>query len=218
MTKNRHLPFAVLLLAPLATLHAADTPSSRFVADTAVVLADRADPILAYAVDELCGFLRKTTSMDVRQQESESHSRCWLFRLAVDASFRPTEFGVTCDRPSGGRLTVPLAGHDATAVLHAVYTLLERAGICFDITGPILPAQLALDRLPGWSCQVRPDVQWRGMCQYLNFPMDTLVPERQSSRRRVRRVAIASSRTRWIWESTCWTSMTVKANGNPPRG
>ena len=172
MTQNRLFLFAVLLLAPLATLHAADTPNRRFVADRAAVLTDRADPILAYAADELSGFLRQTTSMDIRQREAESRSRCWLFRLAVDPSFRPTEFGVTCDKPSGSRLTVKLAGHDATGVLHAVYTMLERAGICFDITGPILPAQLALDRLPGWSCQVRPDVRWRGMRQYLNFPMD----------------------------------------------
>jgi hypothetical protein len=145
---------------------------SRFVADTAVVLTDCANPILAYAADALCGFLRKTTSMDIRQQEAESHSRCWLFRLAIDPSFRPTEFGVTCDQPLGSRLTVKLLGHDATGVLHAVYSLLERAGICFDITGPLLPAQLALDRLPGWSCQVRPDVQWRGTRLYLNFSMD----------------------------------------------
>ena len=172
MTKNRLFLFAVLQLAPLATLHAAETPSGRFVADTAVVLTDRTDPIMAYAADELREFLRKTTSMDIRQEEAGSSSRGWLFRLAVDPSLRPTEFAVTCDPPSDGRLTVKLAGPDATGVLHAVYTMLERAGICFDITGPILPAQLALDRLPGWSCHVRPDVQWRGMRLYLNFPMD----------------------------------------------
>ena len=65
-----------------------------------MVLTDRADPILAYAADELCGFLRKTTSVDLRQQEAESHRGCWLFRLAVDPSFGPTEFGVACDQPS----------------------------------------------------------------------------------------------------------------------
>jgi len=72
VTQSRLLLFAVLLLAPFAAVHAAETPSSRFVADTAVVLTDRADPILAYAAYELCGFLRKTTSMDVRQEEAES--------------------------------------------------------------------------------------------------------------------------------------------------
>jgi hypothetical protein len=163
---------ATFVVTTVVTYGGGERTPRLFVADTAVVMTDRTDPILAYAADELCGFLRKTTSLYIRQNESEPPVRAWCFRLAVDPLLHPTEFAVTCDPPSDSRLTVKLAGHDATGVLHAVYTMLERAGITFDITGPILPAQLALDRLPGWSCQVRPDVQWRGMRLYLNFPMD----------------------------------------------
>jgi hypothetical protein len=148
-------------------------PESRgFVAETATVLTDRTQPILAYAADELCRFLKQTTSLDVRQEEPEAQRSGWIFRLAIDPSARPTEFSVVGGRPSKGRVTVDLGGADAAGVLHAVYTMLERAGICFDITGPMLPAKLELDRLVGWSCRVRPDVALRGIRQYLNFPMD----------------------------------------------
>ena len=164
-------------------------PSNPFVADTAVVVTERANPVLAYAADELCGFLRQTTSLDIRPQEAETNHGCWWFQLVVDADIPPTEFGVTCDAPSGNRLTVKLAGHDATGVLHAVYTLLERAGICFDITGPILPAELALDRLPGWSCRVRPDVKLRGPRLCLNFPMDISSYPLSEAREYLRNVA-----------------------------
>lgn len=113
-----------------------------FVADTAVVVTERANPILAYAADELCGFLRQTTRLDIRQQETEPNSACWWFHLVVDPEMSPTEFEVTCAAPSGNRLAVKVAGHDAAGVLHAVYTMPDflRAHGPADIALTLLPA------------------------------------------------------------------------------
>src|SRR5262249_22168397 len=67
---------------------------------------------------------------------------------------------------------VTLKGHDAVGVLHAVYTALERAGYVFEITGARLSPNATIDNLRDWSTTVQPAVNWRGIRQHINFPMD----------------------------------------------
>lgn len=108
-------------------------------------------PVLNFAADELRRFAGGADG--------------WHFTLAVDPALPPFAFAV---RVSGQRVT--LSGHDPAGVLHAVYTALEQAGYCFEITGPRLARALDFSRLR--DVQVQPAVNWRGIRQHLNFPMD----------------------------------------------
>lgn len=98
--------------------------------------------------------------------ESANTRADWCFDLQVDRAAPPGAFG---HEPAGGAIRV--WGADETAALHAVYTVLEAIGYRFQITGPLLPLQPALDHL-NHAVTVRPAVGVRGIRQHLNFPMD----------------------------------------------
>ncbi|MBZ0287871.1 MAG: hypothetical protein K8I30_09680, partial [Anaerolineae bacterium] len=56
--------------------------------------------------------------------------------------------------------------------LHAVYTLLEQVGWYFEITGPRCLPSASLNNLSDWSIEMKPAVNYRGIRQHINFPMD----------------------------------------------
>jgi len=71
---------------------------------------------------------------------------------------------------STGAQALTLRGRDASAVLDALYAALERLGLHFEISGPVLPiAPVALAAAAGTT---RPVVLRRGVRQHINFPMD----------------------------------------------
>jgi hypothetical protein len=97
----------------------------------------------------------------------------WCFHLAQDPQMTAGTFCVRDRGPEGDAThCVELTGSDAPAMLHAVYTLLARVGVFFDVTGVSLPDPLRLARLDGWSATITPSVTARGIRQHLNFPMD----------------------------------------------
>lgn len=110
------------------------------------------DPVIEFAAAELQRFLG--SSADAR-----------FFILAGDPDLPPFAFAVRVETDA-----VTLAGHDSTGVLHAIYTALEQVGWCFEITGARLAHPIDLSLLH--SETVRPAVNWRGIRQHLNFPMD----------------------------------------------
>jgi hypothetical protein len=183
--------FGILLLRVSPVLAETNSIAPSLSTGTALVLVDRTDPILDYAGDELAHFLGQATSLKVRlgAPTTAQANSDWVFRLAIDPAASPTEFSVVCRQPPAGQTVVDLSSADAAGVLHAVYTVLERAGICFDITGPITPAKLDLDSLKDWSCHIRPDVKRRGLRQYLNFPMDLSAYPLSEAKEYVRNVA-----------------------------
>ena len=114
-------------------------------------------PVLAFAASELQSLLAKC-GVSAGQ---------WTFVLEVDAQMEPYTFAV-----AGAAQRVTCRGQDPAGALHAVYTALERIGICFEATGPVLPEKPAMDKLSGWSITIHPAVLRRGIRQHLNFPMD----------------------------------------------
>jgi hypothetical protein len=140
-------------------------------AAAATVIADRSNSTIAYAADELARFLQEASAMEVLRSGANAKDGQWVFRLDLDASMPPEEWSIS-SLPSGDQTVVRLTGRNPSTVLHAVYTLLEKLGICFDTTGPILPEKLDFDSLAGWATHVKPDVALRGVRQHLNFPMD----------------------------------------------
>ena len=84
---------------------------------------------------------------------------------------QPYSFGVACSK-AGSTTTVTCSGPDASCVLSAVYTMLEKTGIHFEVTGPVLPKAADLNALSGWNTVIHPSVQQRGVRQHINFAMD----------------------------------------------
>lgn len=67
---------------------------------------------------------------------------------------------------------IVLSGYDDVSVLHAVYTFLEKAGVRFEISGPVFTDKLDLDKLKNYAETIIPKVKQRGIRQHINFTMD----------------------------------------------
>lgn len=122
---------------------------------TLALQIDETHPTLRFAADELRRFL----------SDDDGAAR---ISVQVDAALPKYAFRVDCSAAEHIRLS----GHDAAAALHAVYTLLERLGWRFEITGARRAEVVASDDLVGWQETFQPAVSRRGIRQHLNFPMD----------------------------------------------
>lgn len=107
-------------------------------------------PTLQFAQEELNKFL----------PELGSHVD---FRL--DPDLPPHSFRGTNDTDG-----IVLSGADESCVLHAVYTFLEQMGWRFEITGPVKLGDANLAAFEAFS--ITPAINWRGIRQHINFPMD----------------------------------------------
>ena len=139
----------------------------------AIVVDEGQSPVWAFAVRELKWLLAVATSSEiVCGSTAAAEPADWTLRLACAADLPPAAFtiqpGHAADNP--GRV-VEIKGRDASAALAGVYTFLERAGMCFDVTGPVFPATLDLERA-AQPLQVVPAVIERGIRQHINFTMD----------------------------------------------
>jgi hypothetical protein len=111
-------------------------------------------PVLQCAADELRRFLGEDADLRID--------------LRVDPALPPYAFAIACAEAG----SVRLHGHDATATLHAAYTLLEKLGWRFEITGARRAYTVDPASLVGWQEVIQPAVQRRGIRQHINFPMD----------------------------------------------
>ncbi len=121
---------------------------------TAAIHFNKSSPVLDFAAEELRHFLGEIPAD-------------WQFHLDIDPQMSAYSFAVNVQSKE-----LYLSGSDATCVLHAVYTMLEKIGLCFEITGPRWRHPANLDALNGWSEQIQPVVNQRGIRQHINFPMD----------------------------------------------
>jgi hypothetical protein len=121
----------------------------------AVIVKHAQNPLLTYAADELERFLQPFDT------------QTWQFTQQIDSSLTSFSWKIeTTDTH------VTLTGYDATCVLHAAYTVLERLGYVFEITGARLGPNASVEHLRNWSASIEPAVKWRGIRQHINFPMD----------------------------------------------
>ena len=131
------------------------------------VLGGLSDSVSSFAVQEISSLLDRDYDLI-----ADSHAD-WTIDLAVDKTMEAFSFSVRSLAGAGTRRSrVELRGPDPTCVLHAAYTMLEKAGVTFDITGPILPQKIDLENLAGFFRLVRPAVSRRGIRQHINFAMD----------------------------------------------
>ena len=121
--------------------------------------------VLSFAREELDLFLGKNYCLTSNSDEA------WLLALEVDSRMEEGSFCVEHTK-TGRQDKISLRGSNDVAVLHAVYTFLEKTGVRFEIGGPVIPEKIEVTRLTGYKETILPKVKQRGIKQYLNFPMD----------------------------------------------
>ncbi len=135
-----------------------------------VITYDTTDSICKYASNELKYFLNKAGVNDIRENTKPRENDSYLIQLRKDPKLRPYSFRVEY-RSKGDRQEVLLSGNNSTCVLHAVYTMLEKIGYVFEISGPV-KNDIDFNRLVGYRETINPAVLNRGIRLHLNFPMD----------------------------------------------
>lgn len=138
-----------------------------------IITAENQCPVLDFAVRELKWLLEAATSCEIVCSPAAGASPAdWTLCLASAPELPSAAFEIKPGVATGNRgRVVTLRGQDAAATLAAAYTFLERAGICFDVTGPVFPATLDLERA-AQPLRVLPAVVERGIRQHINFTMD----------------------------------------------
>jgi len=121
--------------------------------------------VLDFAREELELFLGKDYQLKPGNEGS------WQLLLETDARMSEGSFSVEHTK-TGNRNIITLRGSNDVAVLHAVYTFLEKAGVRFEITGPVIPDKIDVTALIGYKETILPKVKQRGIRQHINFPMD----------------------------------------------
>ncbi len=125
-------------------------------------------PVLAFAAEEI-----RATLADDYRVAAPGEGADWTIALVVDRSMAKYSFEVsTLAEHPPGRTRITLRGADEACVLHALYTMLDTAGVRYDVTGVTVPDHVRLDRLHGPARLIRPAVERRGIRLHLNFAMD----------------------------------------------
>jgi hypothetical protein len=159
------LCFVILFVMPGFSLARAAT-----IPDKITIKYDSGDSICTYAFTELTYFLNKAGIKDIRENTDAGTADSYLIQLKKDAKLKPYSFRVEY-QSSGNYKKILLSGNNSTCVLHAVYTMLEKIGYTFEITGPV-ENDIDFKRLVGYRETITPSVLNRGIRLHLNFPMD----------------------------------------------
>lgn len=150
-----------------------------------ILTPDAPNATLAFAAEELQHFLATIPNLHFVDAGQVSD---WIFILVTDPALPVSEFLVQTS-VNHASTEVRLASANPTGVLHAVYTMLERVGFYFEITGPRWADNCQLENLLGWSARIQPSVLQRGIRQHINFPMDISSYSLEEAREYIRNLA-----------------------------
>lgn len=132
------------------------------------IIAPRGNQVIEYGIQELSEILKDKFDVDVAGKPSHDG---WNIVLKPDRNMKPFSFSVKQPEQVNYK-TIYLSGHDATCVLHAIYTMMEIMGYTFDLTGIRKPESPSILNLEGYSRVINPVVERRGIRQHINFLMD----------------------------------------------
>ncbi|MDR1939031.1 MAG: hypothetical protein LBQ73_11130 [Tannerellaceae bacterium] len=132
---------------------------------TVSISVDGESDVFNFAQEELALFLGKEYNL------SGGDKSTWQLVLEANRQMPDGSFSVRHEEKSGKHI-LRLCGSDDVSALHAVYTFLEKAGVRFEITGPVIPRKVDITKLAGYSETIHPKVRQRGIRQHINFPMD----------------------------------------------
>ncbi len=133
-----------------------------------LIQADLTNPVLEYAAKELSWMIEAITACRVTMNKKISGASATV-TLKIMPSLPKAAFEL---RPVPGSCKIELRGQNASAVLSAVYTFLELAGVYFEASGPVLPEKPHLKKALSTRKRVVPAVIERGIRQHINFTMD----------------------------------------------
>lgn len=170
MARERKIRFNILkpsfLLCILAILLSCSDCKREKIRIT--VIAQEGSKVIDYASSELCNILKDSYIIN---RAALPDKRGWNIVLKTDSSMKPFSFSMIQSKNERVK-TIYLSGHDETCPLHSVYTMLEKAGYTFDITGIRKPRRTCIESLAGVSLLINPVVERRGIRQHINFLMD----------------------------------------------
>ncbi len=146
--------------------------------------ANEQSVVAQYGREELVRFLRQAN-----YQIGSSGKADWRIELRKEAQLAPFSFGVEHASVFGGGRHTILFGHDDTCLLHAIYTFLEQLGFHFEITGPVWLGDAQRHEVEKGRVMLEPRVQWRGIRQHINFPMDISSYSIEEAREYIRNLA-----------------------------
>lgn len=147
--------------------------------------------------------------------EGQTGSITPQFKIMLDRSLKDGEFGYKITENHN----VEFIAADAIGVTHAIYTLLEKVGYTFDITGISQPVQVNLNAFMPIDTLIKPSVRWRGIRQHVNFPMDISSYEIEDAKKylddvlrmRFNKLTIHSYPGQW-YETTIGDSLALAGN------
>jgi len=132
------------------------------------IIDPHGNEVMEYGVDELSKILGEHFNVTTSDKPNPAE---WNIVLKTDSTMVPFSFSVEQSKENKYK-SISLSGHDETCVLHAVYTMLERMGYTFDLTGIRKPDNPSIQKLSGYSKIIKPVVKRRGIRQHINFVMD----------------------------------------------
>lgn len=137
------------------------------------IVYDMENIILGYAAKELERFLNdigfELIDLSCKWEENGHFDR--VIRFFVDSNLPETSYTIKSGKENNIPVTL-LTGHGEPEVLHAVYSMLEMAGISFEITGPIITKNTNELVWESMDRHILPAIKYRGVRQHINFPMD----------------------------------------------
>jgi hypothetical protein len=139
--------------------------SSRENIEKAIIVNVSDNPVLTFAAEELTMFVKEASDTDFVESQENGHGIRFVFNVNKDLE----AYSWAVAKKNN---VIELAGHDETCVLHAVYTLLEKLGYRFEITGPVTPEKIDFDGLDSFSEIIKPAIAKRGIRFHMNFPQD----------------------------------------------
>jgi hypothetical protein len=131
---------------------------------------DTTDSVCTYAFSELKYFLNEAGVKDIVENTNSAVANSYSIILKKDTTLKPYSFRVEY-QSEGNKQEILLLGNNSTCVLDAAYTMLEKIGYTFEITGPVRN-DIDFNNLVGYKATINPAVQNRGIRLHLNFPMD----------------------------------------------
>ena len=112
----------------------------------------------------------------------------WQIVLQTAPEMADGSFRVEC-KASGKIQQIILSGSSEGAMVQAVYTFLEKAGMRFEITGPVFSEKIDLNKVKGYAETIVPKVKQRGIRQHINFTMDVSSYPLEEAKEYVRNLA-----------------------------
>lgn len=135
---------------------------------TIIIVDKNAGQEFDYCKSELQSFLNPSYGFSYTNNKDNAD---WVVALSMDPRLEESSFCVK-SLTKGDKTYTYLSGRSSSDILCAVYTLLEKLGYTFELSGYKAPEKVDFAAIKNYSEKIIPVVKYRGIRQHINFPMD----------------------------------------------